>query len=1084
MMKKNTNTPAQEKAIKTIGKNLLVDAGAGTGKTKVLTERYLYILENGNLPSKKEVESIVAITFTRKATKEMKERIRKELRAKIQENSYWKHIYYSMDKANISTIHSFCSKILRENPISINVDPMFRVLDENEKNILLYRLTEQVVSKKIKEDRDLIKLFLSNREDNLESFIKDVKKVYETIASKGYKIKEVYNLTMKRIREIEVSDSIEEEIKEDFIYLMENTSSSSKFNKLAKTDEWDRFIKGDYSNRQKILRHLEKNIGTSKANTSIIESLKSKISLALLSEELKNTWTYESIFRILFELDAAYMKEKNKFGILDYNDLEFYTYELLKTDLQVRKKYQDKYRYIMIDEFQDTNIIQKKIFYLLASEKNKLDRENLFVVGDLKQAIYGFRGGDIDVFLQVSKDIEEINKEKNIFLNKNFRSIDKLIIFINNLFSKIMEDQYIPIGHHKIGNENLSIELIENNNLSKTVSDKDYEAYCIGRRIRELIDSNKYFYRDIALLFRSNTNVAIYEKYLNAFQIPYYNYESKNILNTQEVIDLINGLRLIVNIKDKISLLGFLRSPMIGLSDESIHFIVKYFDNFDVLLESDLLKDSEALKLREGINIIKELKSKKGILTVSELTELLIQRTFYKDILCLYDQTHQKLSNVNSFLNFIREYEDRETYGLHEFIKYIEDYKKKGLVVESMDISSGEDNLVSIMTIHKSKGLEFPVVIVPELSKAYYKDKSSLIFNKKMGLGFNYGDNSAYYNQLKEINEEEDYEEQKRILYVAFTRAEHLLILGNQGRKQGFKKLLENNYKFGDSVVVNYSYEELDYKNQVKDIGSIDMEFCQLNKNYTNLLEIDWYGSKNFNRINPSQYMDFKVCKRKFFYEYYKPLEEIPVKTQIEESIYKLDPRIKGNIVHKFCELYKEGLDHKKLLEKIVKDFQLKFTKDIEDELMVYVENYIDFHSKKSWDYILNEQEFYFKLKDNHINGIIDRVYIKDKKAYIYDFKTNELKDKKQLINYYKPQLQIYALAFSSIYDYEVESSNILFLKTGEVVEIDISDESLKEKKNNLESFIEFIKNNSKIEDYEQNINCNEFCKYKELCLK
>ena len=187
------NTEQQNLAITTIDKNVSVNAGAGTGKTKVLTERYIYILENGELEKNKEVESIVAITFTKKATQEMKERIREEVKNRFSQGNRWRRYYKDMEKANISTIHSFCANILREIVLEANIDPMFIVLDDDDGDLLLEETILNLLLKGIEEDKNMYNMIKIFNRDNLDRIVEEVKSIYYKIRSVGYSFKDIKN---------------------------------------------------------------------------------------------------------------------------------------------------------------------------------------------------------------------------------------------------------------------------------------------------------------------------------------------------------------------------------------------------------------------------------------------------------------------------------------------------------------------------------------------------------------------------------------------------------------------------------------------------------------------------------------------------------------------------------------------------------------------------------------------------------------------------------------------------------------------------------------------------------------------------
>ena len=260
----------QIQAITTRDENLAVNAGAGTGKTRVLTERYLYILENGKLEKNKEVESIVAITFTKKASQEMKERIREAIRGKFSQDKKWMRFYNDMEKANISTIHSFCANMLRENALKINVDPIFSILEPNEADKILNDAIKDILIRTLEEDEVLLNMMLYFKKEKIEYLSRDIKNIYYKIRNGGYSIEYIKGKTYEYLNSINLTkddlNGLVEDIKDKFIYLMKNTRKDSKFNKLKGQEEWIKFYEGNYSQEEfyPILEYLYENMGSAK----------------------------------------------------------------------------------------------------------------------------------------------------------------------------------------------------------------------------------------------------------------------------------------------------------------------------------------------------------------------------------------------------------------------------------------------------------------------------------------------------------------------------------------------------------------------------------------------------------------------------------------------------------------------------------------------------------------------------------------------------------------------------------------------------------------------------------------------------
>ncbi len=1084
------NTKEQNLSITTIDRNLAVNAGAGTGKTKVLTERYIYILEHGDLEKGKEVESIVAITFTKKATQEMKERIREGIKKRFSLGERWIRYYRDMEKANISTIHGFCGNILRDNSLNAGVDPMFTILDQGEADILLEDTILEELIQSIEEDEKIYNLVKVFNRDDLDKVVFEIKAIYNKIRTVGYSFEEVRDMTLSYISSIQLNPAHIRYIKESFIYLMGKSRKNSKIDKLRTDDIWLSFYKDNYPEEEliSILEYLYDNIGTNSKEADRIEGLKDTINNVFLIKEKEYLWLYQGLFKLLIEIDRKYSVKKNELGSLDYDDLQILVLKLLD-DESIRKKYQNKFKYIMVDEFQDTNELQKKIFYKLCSKDEILDRNNLFVVGDPKQSIYGFRGADLQVFYHVMEDIEKISNQKTINLNKNFRTVDTILEFVNSLFDKLMGTRYVSLKNHHVSKNKIDVEILEKEDLiaPPNISKRDYNTYyesrLIASRIKELVEEGQFNYGDFALLFRASTMDYIYEEALMEYGIPYYNIGGKGFYHGQEIIDLMNGLKATSNRYDTISTIGFLRSPMVGLSDKTLYWLLRHRENclFETLdVDVEYIGEDEKNKIKDVKKLLKGLMVKKGLYGVYPLLMELIKKTYYMESLMLYHGGRQLVSNVYKFIELALDF-DRNTSGsLEDFIDHVE--RLKDTDESQAKIHSEDADVVKLMTIHKSKGLQFPVVVIPQMSRGFNYQQPYILLDKDKGVGFKYDKKSPFYNKIKEDIKANEDEENKRLLYVAMTRAEKRLLLGNQGKDRGFKNMVKDLMDVDHIEVI----DEVKFKPLLQQpIKSLNNELFQIkpfDNNKTPLLHVvKGYNQKIFSRISPSQFIEFNQCRRRFFMNYYNRLSLDTVGLTTKGETFVLNPTTKGNIVHKFCQYYKMGIESEDLMKRVVTSFGIEYDEDIKKELTPYIRNYIKYH-REDYDETYSEKEFYLKVEDVHLYGIIDRINISDGKAEILDFKTNRVYNKDQLVKIYQPQLQLYVNVFKRITNMEIERAAILFLETGELEEIDISRESLEKNYEDIKGFIQFINENNSIEQYKKSEECEEYCEYSILC--
>lgn len=1094
----------QREAIETIDCNVAVNAGAGTGKTKVLTERFIHILEFGNLERDKEVESIVAITFTKKATQEMVERIRKELRLNFHRGEKWTRFYRDMEKSNISTIHSFCGKILRENPIESKIDPLFQVMDDVTSTNLLNESIEEAINSLLK-DENLFKFMLKLKEYRTENLKKDIKEVYNLVRTVGLSYIEVKEMTMDFLDSLTIDDEDLKRIKDCIIYLQGKLTKASNIVKLKDDPVWISFMEDRLEEAEvyPTIEYIKSKIGKPTKETETIEILKEAIDRVLICKEKDYSWMYLSILDLLILVDEIYTRKKRIEGVLDYDDLQIKVLNLLD-DEKIREKYQERYRYIMIDEFQDTNELQKKIFYKLCSKKSPLDMNNLFVVGDPKQSIYAFRGSDIGVFYDVLKDIENTTGNEAITLSKNYRSVDTVLNFVNKVFGQLMDGRYDSLTPFKKSKNLIDVEILEDNEFEGNSEESIvFEADLIARRIRQLVDQANYRYKDFALLFRATTRNYYYEEALKNYNIPYYNSSSRQFFKRQEILDIINALKVISNPYDIVSSIGFLRGPMACISDETIFMVLKNmklnpYNTLKDYLEnpSCFLPEDEVRKLKSAYELLKHMYEIKDILSTDQILERLLARTNFIEGHLLMNKGKQALANIYKFQDMVLRFGDNSTKTLEDFIDYV-DLQKDESESEGV-IESENSDVVKLLTIHKSKGLQFPVVIIPEMSKDIRSFYPRFLFSKEDGIGIRVDDIRGKYDLIKNELDKKDLEERKRLLYVAMTRAKDMLILANQGKDRGFKAMIKDILDVDHINVIKNVEINIRTSAPVKLINLQSLN-GKREENLLPFINLESIPQRKFERYSISQFLSYKTCPRAFYYDHYKRIqfnlnlespEDVNIKDidikddEIFEENHKnkgLSALEKGNIIHKFCEHYRRNMDSELLIEDILRSFAIEVDKDIMEELKPYLDNFIKYEDSVEYIEAYREKPFHLKLGNSYITGIIDRINVKEDRVEIVDFKTNRLINKEELIKHYEAQLGLYSYAVEKILKKQV-SMSLLFLETGEVVTLKITPEKRVSIINEIIDFMEFVDNNSSIDEYSPSKSCNKFCKHLDLC--
>ncbi|HSH36759.1 3'-5' exonuclease, partial [Schnuerera sp.] len=685
--------------------------------------------------------------------------------------------------------------------------------------------------------------------------------------------------------------------------------------------------------------------------------------------------------------------------------------------------------------------------------------------------------------------IEKISQQKTINLDKNFRTVDTVLKFVNSLFEKLMGSKYISLKNYHFSNNNIDVEILENENLKapSNVDKADYNAYyesrLIASRIKELVEEGQFNYGDFALLFRASTVDHIYEEALMEYDIPYYNIGGKGFYHGQEIIDIMNGLKAISNRFDTISTIGFLRSPMVGLTDRTLYWILRHKESCILeTLDKDIkaIEDDEKERIEKAKNLLKNLITKKGLYGVYPLLMELLEKTYYIESLMLTYSGRQLVSNIYKFLDLALDFDKNTSGSLEDFIDHIE--RLKDTDESQAKIQSEDADVVKLLTIHKSKGLQFPVVVIPQMARRFNYQQPYILLDKNKGVGFKYDKKAPLYNKIKDDIRAIEDEENKRLLYVAMTRAEKRLLIGNQGKNSGFKKMVKELINNDHIQIIDKLNVKPNIREQIKPLKSGLLKSIPINKKKFPLLNVvEGYDKKVFHRVSASQYIQFNGCRRRFFMNYYNRLSlDLEGRTSNELSNI-IEPSTRGNIIHKFCQHYKFGIEPFELMESIVNSFGIEYNNKTKSELDIYMENYLKYH-REDYDKIYSEKEFYLLVEDSYIYGIIDRINIKNGKAEVWDFKTNRVNNKEQLIKIYSPQLQLYVNALKRISNFEIDRAAILFLETGDMVEIDIRKESLEKNFQDIKEFIRFINKNNTIEQYDRSNQCDKYCEYNIIC--
>lgn len=942
--------PEQKQAIETITKNVVVSAGAGSGKTRVLVERFLYILERQKfLKQPVDAANILAITFTRKAAGEMQERVRKGLEERLADDSsgFWRRQLAALNRAQISTIHGLCSRILRENPVEAQLDPSFTVAEEFEgdefrEKCLLEYLRQQLSQK----NAGVAQLVAVYGVDSLMRQLQSILPSLNAIAAE--------DLTAPYAASIEALPQVQADLciaLRDLVLRREELTGkkSSARNILdALAEQIDVACDEVKQNESNILaKYLPRVQARGKIKDSInnIKDLQEKIKLQAAD---KNALSLLPLWQDLLRgLDIYLREQKLAQDLLTFDDLENFTVELLEKNAQVRHKYQERFRYIMVDEFQDTNDRQRQLIYLLCGDSSeKLAGSKLFIVGDPKQSIYRFRGADVSVFARVRREIAA-SSGVNLKLSTNYRSMDKILAAVNSAFRVLLgedknKDVYFEaLAHNKICAEMPQLLLIAYD--KECGANKFYiEAQAVAQAVKNChegksaaennLPAAQIPYGKMAILLRAMTHCGELAAALQEQGIPYEIVDGRGFYECQEVLDILNLLTALDNRCRSLELAGVLRSPYFGLNDETLTqlFLQDAACLWDALMQArpENFADEQAALVERAAKILQNLRSQAALVGLPELWQYLWQELAVEAVLVVQEHGANKLANVQKLRQLSQTYSVQHNGTLGAWLDYVRRLRAAESKETAANLDSGD--AVQIMTIHKSKGLEFDTVFLPFLDSSPQSDKSEIKYLPQIGLGIKAPDangvlqTTSILQKAKDADKVLEHEERKRQLYVAMTRAEQRLILTGitDGKESKADKALDELSWLKQLQQIYQQQNAAEIKSLEPAAEKIVAVTAENKKNIAeaqNLLApLPSYNANGQQLFSPSALQTYLYCQRQYFYQQILKLPQLDELDDEEISAENnfagqtpnavLPAKILGSIVHRALELYRGDL--------------------------------------------------------------------------------------------------------------------------------------------------------------------------------
>ena len=870
--RKTPFTAVQEKAINDHGRDILVSASAGSGKTTVLVQRLMKEILSGV-----SVDHLLVVTFTKAAAAEMKKRIKEVLTNEMQKsskNSYLRQQLNLIDSSNISTIDAFCLDVIHRFYYIINIDPSFSILtDDSQAELMRERALKEVEGEFLeKKDKDFIAFydnFAGDRDaESPQNLLLDL---YNYAMAKPDYREWLKELSQKYQMGEEVSQSSlwQKEIKPYLVDLFQNLVD--KLEKLCQSavmatkelhkvkESFDLFakclahylaaLKNDaaYDDQREKLRDCifrgsmrksakwdEDIIAFYDECSDFKKEVKEQVFTAFTSfyatdekEQLSMMQKGQQIMAAIVKAELALIDRFNQLkraeNLLDFSDMEQLAYQILSQDTSAsqmaRTFYQNKFKEILVDEYQDINPLQENILQLIKKD----GQNNLFMVGDVKQSIYGFRQAEPSLFLQKYQEAalkENQAKEERILLSDNFRSSKPIISIVNQVFKNILTADFGGIDYNhesqltygaKYYPSNLpdATEILfheKNNNENQSQEDDpddidSAEIALVINRIKKFTEENfliydknsqnsshlrPFRYSDIVILTRSRSNnLEIMQEFAKS-HIPIMVTDAKNYFQTLELTIIMNYLRIIDNPDQDIPLVSVLRSPLFNFTEPELSTIRIHTQNasyYNALTSYVAVGDELSQKVKGFLNQLEDLRKFAATHRISELIWSIYEKTSLLEIMTSLPNGKQRRVNLEALYERAASYESAGFKGLYQFINFIERMRRSQKDLAQPLLTKEAGNSVRLMTVHSSKGLEFPVVFYLGLQHQFQKRDLSgnyIISSDSVGLTIkqkHYRADTLVKAVANMSKKRQLLEEEARILYVGMTRAKQKLIL-------------------------------------------------------------------------------------------------------------------------------------------------------------------------------------------------------------------------------------------------------------------------------------------------------------------
>ena len=869
-------TEQQQSAVQSIDKNVLVSAGAGSGKTMVLVERYIEVLRNDDDST---ISDIIAVTFTRKAAEEMRSRLKLRLKqisaeAEPAQKKRWSKLLADVDRARIGTIHSLCESILKSFPAEAGIDPQFELLDELSRAELINESVEDALQSMFaaptEEQLALLEFPVDHIRDWALDQLKSIPQYQAARSAFGANfelLEQQAESVLQRVQQHGVRALVTDSpLKRCALFMEQNPFADTKSALEQRRTEVLRLLGKVLSAPEASIHGIAETMDVlpepqpfNHGMAETIESVKALAEMANLGtaggaagKPLRDAISQvrkcardfvENYPASLNESDRAafplmrallglidraiahYEQAKIACQKVDYNDLITRTHDLVCRDNSTaRKHYAERLKAILVDEFQDTNHTQARLLSALCGSSSRL-----FLIGDDKQSIYKFQGADVSTFNQWKSMIAQGSHGLQgdgllLDLSYSFRSHPSIVDFVNKFFAVHFGTDSPDEPAHRARHQSLvpsrqdapepaRVELLVYDAMGEeekreAEKAKKLESRAIASWIwdkisretqifdKELGSHRPIDFGDFAVLVSQNNDFGAIETALAEASIPYVTFAGTGFLNRQEIFDIENMLRWFKCSDDSFALLAVLRSPFFGINDGVIHKVDHDFDGplWNGIQRAAKSPDFEIL--RRPVALLRQLLEDSQRLPLGELVRTIIATTSYDLVLLSLPNGKQKSRNAWKMATFVQDYDH---LSLAQFLGALDAMRELGAGKQT-DAPLSSTNCVKLMTIHKSKGLEFPAVILPVMGRKINQANGKLLVHREFGAALDISrskddEKPAFFQACATISADFEQEERKRLLYVAMTRARDFLCMALERytkNEQSFRLWIKN----------------------------------------------------------------------------------------------------------------------------------------------------------------------------------------------------------------------------------------------------------------------------------------------------